>query len=481
MSAIVQRPTAEQSGTTLAEAVGPATVPAQVVVMGVSGSGKSTIGALLAHSMGIPFTDADGLHPQANIVKMAGGVPLTDDDRWPWLALVGEALAEAGAAGTGLVIACSALKRVYRDAIVTAAPNVRFVHLSGSLEVLGNRLEGRSEHFMPPALLRSQLATLEELQSDEPGFAVDIDQPVLNVVAESVARLAAPKLPASVTIGIGQGGLPVVRVDGAAGTAEVYLNGAHVAAWAPTGQPPVLWMSAAGEFAPGRPLRGGVPLCFPWFGPLAADRSAPAHGFARLAEWQLIEAREAGDDVVLVFRLTDNEQTRSTAWPHRFEAHYTVTVGARLGLSLQVRNLDVAPVTFAEAFHTYLSVPDIQAAEISGFEGLPFIDRLAAAGEQAAEAHPVRVSKETDRVYLGTANEARVSDGSGRTIAISTEGSASRILWNPWSAKAAAMADFGDDEWREMLCVETANVHSDVITLAPGETHTMTAVITPSV
>ena len=183
----------------------------QVVVMGVSGSGKSTIGALIAQSLDVPFLDADGLHPQANIVKMASGVPLTDADRWPWLALVGQALAQAGEAGTGLVIACSALKRVYRDAILAAAPNVRFVHLAGTLEVLGNRLEGRSGHFMPLALLRSQLSTLEELQDEEPGFAVDIDQPVLNVVSESVARLGAPKLPASVRMGVGQGGLPVVR------------------------------------------------------------------------------------------------------------------------------------------------------------------------------------------------------------------------------------------------------------------------------
>ena len=187
-------------------ASGPGVAAEQVVVMGVSGSGKSTIGALIAQSLAVPFLDADGLHPQANIVKMASGVPLTDADRWPWLALVGQALSNAGAAGTGLVIACSALKRVYRDAIVAAAPQVQFVHLAGTLDVLGNRLEGRSEHFMPPALLRSQLATLEELQGDEPGFAVDIDQPALNVVTESVARLGAARLPASVGIGVGLGG-----------------------------------------------------------------------------------------------------------------------------------------------------------------------------------------------------------------------------------------------------------------------------------
>ena len=215
----------------------------------------------------------------------------------------------------------------------------------------------------------------------------------------------------------------------------------------------------------------------PWFGPHPTDPAAPAHGFARISEWQLTEAREAGDDVVLVFRLTDSEQTRSSVWPHRFEAEYTVTVGARLRLSLRVRNLDAVPVTFAEAFHTYLSVPDIRAVALTGLEGLGFIDRLAGPEQQAAETGPVTVSGETDRIYLGTSADTRVSDGSGRTVTLSTEGAASRVLWNPWIAKAAAMPDFGDDEWTGMLCVETANVHSDAIVLAPGESHTMSAVI----
>ena len=450
----------------------------QVVVMGVSGSGKSTIGALLAHALEIPFLDADGLHPQSNIVKMAGGLPLTDDDRWPWLELVGTALADGGAAGTGLVIACSALKRVYREAILRAAPNVRFVHLAGSLEVLGNRVEGRSDHFMPPALLRSQLATLEDLHHDEPGFAVDIDQPVLDVVAESAARLDAPALPASVRMAVGRGGLPVVRVHGANGSAEVYLQGAHVTGWTPSGGSPVLWMSALSDFAPGRPIRGGVPLCFPWFGALEADPSAPGHGFARLAPWQLVEAGDEDGDVVLVFRLTDSEESRASAWPHRFEALYTVTVGARLGLALTVQNLDNTEVTYEQALHTYLGVPDIHDVTVSGFEGLPYLDRLTGPPEQGADGGPVTFSAETDRIYLGTSTDARVSDGSGRTVVITTAGSASRVLWNPWSTKAAAMADFGDAEWTGMLCVETANVRRDAITLAPGQSRTMSAVIT---
>jgi carbohydrate kinase (thermoresistant glucokinase family) len=143
-----------------------------VVVMGVSGSGKSTVGALLADELGIPFADADDLHPAANVAKMSSGEPLTDDDRWPWLAAVGDAL--AAAAGTGLVMACSALRRSYREAILDRAPDAVFVLLHGPRELLAERIGGRAGHFMPTTLLDSQLATLEHFDPDEPGHVVDI-------------------------------------------------------------------------------------------------------------------------------------------------------------------------------------------------------------------------------------------------------------------------------------------------------------------
>ncbi|SDD79682.1 gluconate kinase, SKI family [Sanguibacter gelidistatuariae] len=167
----------------------PSGVVPRVVVMGVSGSGKSTIGALIARELGVPFVDADSLHPAANIEKMAAGTALTDADRWPWLAVVGRVLADAE---TGVVVACSALRRVYRHAILAQAPRTLFIQLDGTKDVLASRLEGRSDHFMPPALLDSQLATLEPLGADEPGAVIDIDADVPTIIARAVAKISRP-------------------------------------------------------------------------------------------------------------------------------------------------------------------------------------------------------------------------------------------------------------------------------------------------
>ncbi len=167
--------------------VPPPPVHPLLVVMGVSGSGKSTIGLLLAERIDVPFLDSDDLHPAANVAKMASGQPLNDGDRQPWLVAVGQAL--AAASDTGLVVACSALKRRYRDTILAGAPAARFVELDGSRELLSERMTARTDHFMPASLLETQLTTLEPLAPDEPGFRVSVASDRGEIVSEIAGRL----------------------------------------------------------------------------------------------------------------------------------------------------------------------------------------------------------------------------------------------------------------------------------------------------
>lgn len=159
--------------------------PKQIIVMGVSGCGKSSIGTLLSKELGLPFVDGDDLHPQSNKDKMAAGTPLTDEDRWPWLDLVGLSLQMPG----GTIIACSALKQAYRDRILAAAPNTVFVHLVGSRELLLERLGNRKGHFMPASLLESQLNTLEPLSAGEPGFEISVGGTEQEILVRAVQKL----------------------------------------------------------------------------------------------------------------------------------------------------------------------------------------------------------------------------------------------------------------------------------------------------
>ena len=290
----------------------------------------------------------------------------------------------------------------------------------------------------------------------------------------SVSPAPTP-LPASVRLGEGSGGLTVVRVAGRAGSAEVYLHGAQVTEFTPAGGRPVLFLSEASRFEAAAAIRGGVPICFPWFGASTVDPAAPAHGFARLSEWELVDAHESDDDVVLTFLLTDTPATRASAWPHRFEARYTVTVGARLSLALQVTNRETDAITYEEALHTYLQVSDVRGTTVSGLQGTAFLNQLTGLTEPA-ENSPVGFAAETDRLYPGSRGSATVADPDGRTVTIESDGSDSTVVWNPWIGKSARMADFGDGEWTGMVCVETANVRRDQVRLGAGESHTTTVV-----
>jgi glucose-6-phosphate 1-epimerase len=284
--------------------------------------------------------------------------------------------------------------------------------------------------------------------------------------------------PDGVSLEPGPGGLDRLRLEASEGEAHVFLHGGHVSHFKPKGQRPVLWLSGASRFARKHPIRGGVPICFPWFGAKAGDPKAPLHGFARILPWDLVEVtRERSGQLDARLELTPDNAARS-GFELQLGLTLTVSVGRSLRLTLAVHNAGSAPARFEEAFHSYFAVSDVRQVRVHGLEATPYLDKTDAMARKPGAAGAITISTETDRVYLDTTAAVTIEDpGWERRVVISKTGSATTVLWNPWVAKARAMPDFGDDEWPRMLCVETANAGEQALTLAPGATHAMTATL----
>ena len=258
----------------------------------------------------------------------------------------------------------------------------------------------------------------------------------------------------------------------AAGVAALYDHGAHLVHWQPQGVEPVLWMSDASALDDAAPIRGGVPICFPWFGAGRTGDQAPVHGFARIRPWTLDAVTEEPASTRLTYQLDIDP---SEAFPHRLRAAYAITFGETLELTLTVTNRGGAEASFEEALHTYFAVSDIHQVRVLGLDGATYLDKSpAGAGALVTQSGDVTFAGETDRVYSASTDVTIVDPGLHRSIVVSKQNSANTVVWNPWVAKSAAMPDFGDDEWPGMLCVEGANVGANAIVLAPGASHTMT-------
>jgi D-hexose-6-phosphate mutarotase len=265
----------------------------------------------------------------------------------------------------------------------------------------------------------------------------------------------------------------LIELDTPDGVARVVPQGAHVTHWQPRGGEAVLFMSPRSISAPGRAIRGGVPVCFPWFAARADDPAAPAHGFARIREWRL-EDRTA---TALAFSLESDAETRRL-WPHDFRLRLEVVVRGTLDLTLEVVNTSGSAFTFEAALHTYLRVGDVGAIDITGLEGAPYVDKTDGDTRKRAEHTPMRLTGEVDRVFPGTTAPCIVSDPVlGRRLSVAKRGSATTVIWNPGPARAATLADLGPDAWRTMVCVETANTGDDRVRLAAGEAHQMSATL----
>jgi glucose-6-phosphate 1-epimerase len=275
-------------------------------------------------------------------------------------------------------------------------------------------------------------------------------------------------------------GLLRANITTPACTAELYLQGAHLTQWQPSGQQPVLFLSERSFFTPGKAVRGGIPIIFPWFGartatPEAPRTDGPSHGFARTADWTLAFAALAGDDLHLTLTLAPSDTSRSLGYDH-FALVYQITLGAELQLRLTVDNQGSQPLHFEEALHTYFSVGDSQQISIIGLSDTDYLDKTDNFKKKHQTDPLLKLTGETDRPYLNTTVPVNIDDPVlKRRITVDKAESKTTVVWNPWSTLIATLPDMSPDCWLTMVCIETANVGPNAITLAGGERHTMEA------
>jgi glucose-6-phosphate 1-epimerase len=269
-------------------------------------------------------------------------------------------------------------------------------------------------------------------------------------------------------------GLPVAEITTPDAMARVAVQGGQVLEWQPNGQKPVIWVSKAAVYQPGKGVRGGAPVCWPWFG---AIEGKGAHGFVRTRMWEVREAKtDMADTVVLRLGIKDDESTRAQ-WDHAFDLELIVTVGAALKIELVTRNTGDQSFTITDGLHTYFRVGDVHQARVSGLDGATYLDKVRGFA-QFTQSGAVTFDGETDRVYLNTTADALIEDPVlGRTIRIAKAGSTSTVVWNPWTEKEKGFADMAAGEYADMLCVETVNAGSGDITVAPGGKHALVAFI----
>jgi glucose-6-phosphate 1-epimerase len=281
-------------------------------------------------------------------------------------------------------------------------------------------------------------------------------------------------LQSAIRFEIAPGGLTRATIATDAATAEIYLQGAHLTQWRPaSAEHPVLFLSAKSNFTAGKAIRGGVPVVFPWFAERKGGLPGGMHGFARTLPWEVVATERRPDGVALSFKLLPNQTTRDVGFDH-FVLVYEVVVGETLTLKLEVENVGDSALTFEEALHAYYRVSDVRQIEVSGLGDTDYLDRADNAKRKHLPAGAIRIAGETDQLHLNTQSAVTIADPEWRRrIVIEKRGSKSTVVWNPWIEKAARLADFGDDEWTGMVCVEPANAAENAVTVAPGAVHTM--------
>lgn len=276
-------------------------------------------------------------------------------------------------------------------------------------------------------------------------------------------------LPPSVSLIEEPAGYPILVISHAAVTGRIALNGAHVMEWTPAGEKPVLFMSSQAVLEAGKPIRGGIPVCWPWFGGHPTESDKPAHGFVRNLMWKVGEVTENIAGVTLEFLLSDSDESRAF-WPHKFDLRLEVKLGAQLSIALHIKNTDEAAWSMTGALHTYLCVEDVTEAAVIGLDDACYVEsRLSP--ERIEQSGPVYFDREVDRNYESRETVRLLDRKGGRTIVVEKSGSRATIVWNPWIEKSKRLSDLPDDAYPHFVCIEAANAAPDVIAMPPGKEH----------
>ena len=274
----------------------------------------------------------------------------------------------------------------------------------------------------------------------------------------------------------GNGGLPRVQVTGSGAQGEIYLHGAQVTSWKPTGDDEVLFVSGKSRWEEGQAIRGGIPICFPWFRAKTDDLHAPAHGFVRTKAWRLESIVEDDVGTAVVMFTESDEQTRHW-WPGEFRLVHRAIFGSELKLELTCSNTGKAPLWFEEALHTYNQVADVGSVRLHGLDGTRYLDNTDS-NKEKAQAGEVTIAWQTDNAFLNTQNAVDLIDPKmRRRIRLQKRNSSTTVVWNPWREGAGRLRDLAEDEWKQFLCVEASNIIGTAVTLAPGQEHKMSAVL----
>jgi glucose-6-phosphate 1-epimerase len=275
-------------------------------------------------------------------------------------------------------------------------------------------------------------------------------------------------IPGSLSFSEKVSGFPLIEITNDCATALISLYGGHVMAFKPVGAAQdLLYFSDSAVFKMGKALRGGIPICWPWFGGHPTETSKPSHGVARNMMWQVSSTETTTTGATrVILTLTDTPDTRQV-WDYGFELAIAITVGTTLDLELITRNTGEKAFEITQALHTYFNIGDVQQVKVLGLDGCNYIDKVD--GEQVkTQLGEVAIAAEVDRVYMGAPTELTVADPAlGRKIRITSKNSTTAIVWNPWIDKAIAMGDLGDNDYQRMICVETANAAQEIITVQP--------------